>query len=74
MTILRRCTKCYFRKFELFKFKVKVTGKILKNGNTKNVKTAVLLKHLRNIWRTLERLLINCQINFHLPWSMDETS
>ena len=27
------------------------------------------LKYLSNFWRTLEMLLINCQINFILTWS-----
>ena len=29
----------------------------------------VPLKYLRNFWRTLEMLLINCEINLILTWS-----
>ena len=39
----------------LFKFKQKITGVIGKNG-TKKVEIMVLLKYLRNLWRTLESL------------------
>ena len=48
---------------ESFKFKIKITGKIPAAGNTKDVEIAVPLKHLSNFWRTLEMLLINCEIN-----------
>ena len=36
-----------------------VTG----NNDTKNVNIMVLLKYLSSFWRSLELLLINCQIN-----------
>ena len=29
------------------------------------------LKYLRNIWKTLEILLVNCEINLILTWSTD---
>ena len=29
----------------------------------------VQLKYLSNFWRTLEMLLINCEINLNLNWS-----
>ena len=29
----------------------------------------VPLKHLSNFWRTLEMLLINCEMNLILTWS-----
>ena len=35
----------------------------------RNVKRIVLLKYLRDFWRTLEMSLINCEINFVLTWS-----
>ena len=35
----------------------------------RNVKRIVPLKYLRDFWRTLEMLLINCEINFVLTWS-----
>ena len=35
------------------------------------MKMAVPLKYLRNFWRSLEMLLINCKINFELNWTKD---
>ena len=37
-------------------------------AGTKDVEIMVSLKHL-NFWRTLEMLLINCEINLLLAWS-----
>ena len=37
-------------------------------AGTKDVEIMVSLKHL-NFWRTLEMLLINCEINLLLTWS-----
>ena len=51
-----------------FKYKTKITGRI-ENDGTKNVETRVPLKYLSNFRRTLERPLINCEINFILTWS-----
>ena len=51
-----------------FKFKTKIAGRITNNG-TKDVKTMVSLKYLRNFWRTFEMPLINCEINLNLTWS-----
>ena len=51
----------------LFKFKQKVTGSTGGYG-TKAVEIMVPLKHLSNFWRTLEILLINCEINLILTW------
>ena len=31
----------------------------------------VSLKYLRNVWRTLETPLINCEINLILTWSVN---
>ena len=56
---------------ESFKFKIKITGKTPAAGNTKDVEIAVPLKYLSNFWRTLEMLLINCEINLILTWSED---
>ena len=42
------------------------------NSNTKDVKIAVPLKYLSNIfWKTLEMLLINCEINVILTCCKD---
>ena len=43
---------------ESFKYKIKITGKTPADGNTKDVKIAVPLKYLSDIWRTLEMSLI----------------
>ena len=51
-----------------FNLKVKLTGQTGNNG-TKNVEVMVPLKYLSNFWRTLEILLINCEITFDLNWS-----
>ena len=54
---------------ESFKFKINITGKTPAARITKNVKIAVSLKYLSNFWRTLEMLLINCEINLVFTWS-----
>ena len=51
-----------------FKFKQKITGKT-GNGGTKDVEIMVPLKYLRNVWRTLEMPLINCEVSLQLKWS-----
>ena len=51
----------------LFKFKQKITGKT-DVGGTKNVEIMVPFKYLSNFWRTLEMLLINCEIKLVLTW------
>ena len=54
---------------ELFKYKIKITGKTPNNGNTKYVEIIVPLKYLSNFWRTIEMPLINCEVNLILTWS-----
>ena len=56
---------------ELFKSKVKITGKTADDGNTKDVEIIVPLKYLSDFWRTLEMPLINCQVNLELTWYRD---
>ena len=51
-----------------FKFKAKNAGQTGDDG-TKDVEIMVPLKYLSNFWRTLERLLINCEVNLILTWS-----
>ena len=41
------------------------------DGNEKNVEIIAPLKHLSNFWRTLETLLINCEVNLILTCSED---
>ena len=56
---------------ESFKSKMKITGKNSPVGNTEDIKIAVPLKHLNSFWRTLQMLLINCEINLILTWFED---
>ena len=56
---------------ESFKSKIKITGETPAAGNTKDVEIIVPLKYLSNFWRTLEVLLINCEVNLILTWSKD---
>ena len=51
-----------------FKFKSNIIGKTNNNGII-NVEIMVPLKYLSNFWRTLEMLLINCEIELILTWS-----
>ena len=39
------------------------------NDGIINVEIMVLLKYLSNVWRTLEKPLINCKVEFILTWS-----
>ena len=56
---------------ESFKSKIKITGKTPAADNTKDVEIILPLKYLSNFWATLKRPLINCGVNFILPWSSD---
>ena len=53
-----------------FKYKAALVGKTadVDNGNSflKNTKIVFPLKYLRNFWRSLEMLLINCKIHLEL--------
>ena len=50
---------------KLSKSKLKITGNTPADGNTK----VVPLKYLSIFWRTLEKTLINCEVNLILTWS-----
>ena len=41
------------------------------NGVLKDLKIAVPLKYLSNLWRSLEMPLINCKIHLELNWTKD---
>ena len=56
---------------ESFKYKTKITEKPPAAGDTKDVEIIAPLKYLRNFWRTLEILLINCEVNLILTRSKD---
>ena len=51
-----------------FNSKTKITGKTNGDGVI-NVEIMVPLKYLTNFWRTLEILLINCEVELILTWS-----
>ena len=51
-----------------FKFKQQIIGQT-GNAGAKDVEIRVPLKYLSNSWRTLEMLLINCEISLQLKWS-----
>ena len=48
-----------------FNFKAKITTQIGANGR-KDIEMIAPLKHQNNFWRTLEMLVINCEINLIL--------
>ena len=48
-----------------FNFKAKITTQIGANGR-KDIEIIAPLKHQNNFWRTLEMLVINCEINLIL--------
>ena len=52
-----------------FKSKIKITGRTPAGGNEKDVEIMVPLKYLSNFWRTLEMILINCELGLMLTWS-----
>ena len=45
-----------------FKYKLKITGKTIFDGNAKNVEIAVPLNYLNRFWRTLEMPLSNLRL------------
>ena len=52
-----------------FNFKAKITSQTDDDGEINNVEIMVPLKYSSNLWRTLEMLLINCEVNLTLAWS-----
>ena len=63
----RNETNTTIKDSESFKFKVRITGRTSATIDTKDVQIAVALKHSNSIWRTLEMILNNCEINVILP-------
>ena len=51
-----------------FDYKASITGKLEDDDVEKDVETAIPLKYLRNFWRNLDMLLINCEISLTLSW------
>ena len=53
---------------ESYKYKTSIKVKTAHDGNTKEVESSVLLKHLINFWITLDMSLINCEVSFTFTW------
>ena len=53
------------------KSKIRIIGKTPADGNTKNIKTAVPLKHVSNFWISFEMSLPNCKIDLILIWCLN---
>ena len=45
-----------------------ITGKTPNDGNKRQFKFSVPLKHSSSFWRTLDIALINCEVSLTLPW------
>ena len=59
-----------FKNSESFDYKTSITGKLEGNNAEKgDVKIFMPLKYLRNFWRILDMLLINCEVSLTLTWS-----
>ena len=57
---------------ESFKSKIKIRGKTLAAGNTKEVEIEISgIKIFSNFWRALKMSLISCEANLMLTWSRD---
>ena len=54
---------------ESYKYKTIITGKTADDGNAKEGKLSVTLKHLSHFSRTLDMPLINCEVSLTLTWS-----
>ena len=52
-----------------FNFKAKITSQTDDDGEINNVEIMVPLRYSSNLWRTLEMLLINCEVNLTWTWS-----
>ena len=58
--------------FKSFDCKAKLLGNTVAdqtNGILKNATIAVPLRYLSNFWRSLEMLLINCNVKLKLKWT-----
>ena len=55
-----------------FNLKEKLIGQTGDNG-TQNVEIMVPLKNMIELWRTLEMLLVNCDVTLDLSWSQATT-
>ena len=53
---------------ESFKSKINTTGNTLADDSEKDVQIIVQFTYLSNIWRALEMLMINYEVNLILTW------
>ena len=53
---------------ESFKSKINTTGNTLADDSEKDVQIIVQFTYLSNIWRALEMLMINYEVNLILKW------
>ena len=51
-----------------FKYETKITEGTPNNNNKLDAEVTVPLKYLSNIWRSLDLILINCEIKLDLKW------
>ena len=56
---------------KFFKFKTKMTESTAGDGNTNDVEVVVSLKHLSSFWLILKMLLINCEVNLIVIFSVN---
>ena len=54
---------------KFFDYKTSIRGRLEGNNTEKEVEIVVPLKHLSNIWKTLDIPLINCEIDLSFNWS-----
>ena len=54
-----------------FEYKAKIVGIPQYDNNTLDVEVVVPLKYLSNFWRSLDLLLITCEIELDLSWSKE---
>ena len=52
-------------------YKTKLKRSTPNNDNTLDVEVVAPLKHLSNLWRSLDLSLINCEIELHLSWTKE---
>ena len=51
-----------------FEYETKITEGTPNNNNKLDAEVTVPLKYLSNIWRSLDLILINCEIKLDLKW------
>ena len=52
-----------------FEYRTQIIGRISNDNNALDTKVVVALKYLSNFWRSLDLILINCEIEPDLLWS-----